>query len=171
MPGEGETLGAEGGVGLSEHQMNIAPELILVRKCVCPAVLAASLLLVLERQQSIWQGCWPCKPALQWLILWFVFKTGCQLKRWQMAHSADLCVCCPVPWNIWFQQKVQVLSFSFPYHQEGEGYSHTCLCSQDRCCGWWWWSRRSVSNPAWKIDHPGTTPKEAACDAAGQDSG
>lgn len=90
---------------------------------VCPAVPAASIFPALERQPSIWQGCWPCKPALWWLILWFVFQSGWQLKRWQMAHSADLCVCCPVSWSVWFQQKVQVFCFSFPYQPEGEGHS------------------------------------------------
>lgn len=114
--------GSGGGAGGCEHQMNISPELIFVRRYVIPAVLAAVMFLVLERQQSIWHGCQPCKPTLQLLTLWFVVVAGCQLKWWQMVHTSNLCVCCTVPWSIWSQNWVQVFFSSFPYQQEGKGY-------------------------------------------------
>lgn len=55
VAGDGGTaiLGAGGGAGSREHQMNVSPELIFVRRHVTPAVLAAVMFLVLERQQSI----------------------------------------------------------------------------------------------------------------------
>lgn len=41
------------GAGSCEHQMNVAPEMIFVRRHVGPAVLVAVMFLVLEREQSI----------------------------------------------------------------------------------------------------------------------
>lgn len=124
VAGDGGTaiLGAGGGAGSCEHQMNVSPELIFVRRHVGAAVLAAVVFLVLERQWSTWHGCWPCKPTLQRLMLWFVFVAGCQLKRWQTVHTSNLCVCCPVAWSVWSQNWVQVFSSSLPYQQEREGY-------------------------------------------------
>ena len=46
-------LGAGGGDGSCQHQMNVSRELIFIRRHVGPAVLAAVVFLVLERQQSI----------------------------------------------------------------------------------------------------------------------
>jgi len=46
-------LGAGGGAGSCEYQTGVLPELIFVRRCVGPAVLAAVVFLVLERQWSI----------------------------------------------------------------------------------------------------------------------
>lgn len=53
--GDGGTavLGAGGGAASCEQQMNVLPQLIFVRRHVGPAVLAAVMFLVLERQQSI----------------------------------------------------------------------------------------------------------------------
>lgn len=55
MTGDGRTaiLGAGGADGSCEHQLNVLPELIFVRRHVGPAVLAAVVFLVPERQQSI----------------------------------------------------------------------------------------------------------------------
>lgn len=55
VAGDGGTviLEAGGGAGSCEHQMNVSPELISVRRHAGPAVLAAVVFLVLQREQSI----------------------------------------------------------------------------------------------------------------------
>lgn len=67
VAGDGGTviLGAGGEARSREHWMRVLSELIFVRRHVGPALLAAVVFLVLERQQSIRHGCWPCKPTLQ----------------------------------------------------------------------------------------------------------